>query len=278
METKNHEESVKERYSEAAKNIKSTPITNMCSCSSKNLTKEAAKKIGYTSKQLESVPEDANMGLGCGNPLAFSNIKKGDAVVDLGSGGGFDCFIASPLVGENGKVIGVDFTPEMVQKARANAKKGNYNNVEFIQANIDSIPLTDNTIDLIISNCVINLASNKQKVFDESYRILKSGGHLSISDIVLTRDLPVHIMEILRKHNEFICFTGTEKKETFLFMLAKSGFKNIKINKETHYPVELMLADPMIKKVFSELEYKPSANEISEVISSIISVSLYAEK
>jgi len=182
------------------------------------------------------------------------------------------------MVGENGKVIGIDFTPEMIEKARKNAKKGNYKNVEFIHANIENIPLPSESADLIISNCVINLASNKQNVFDESYRILKIGGHLSISDIVLTRDLPEQVMNILKKHNEFICFTGTEKKDTFLFMLAKSGFKNVKITKETHYPVELMLADPMIKKVINELDYKPSANEISEIISSIISVSFYAEK
>lgn len=148
-----------------------------------------SKSIGYSNEDLETVPKDSNLGLGCGNPQLIANIRKGETVLDLGSGAGFDCFLASKKVGDNGLVIGVDMTFEMVTKARENAYENGYNNVEFRLGEIENLPVGNNMVDVIISNCVINLSPNKQRVYDEAYRVLRSGGRLAISDIVLMKDL-----------------------------------------------------------------------------------------
>jgi SAM-dependent methyltransferase len=274
METKNHEQLVKERYANVAKTRASELSKLSGCCGGKNIYNEISQQLGYSGEQINSVPEDANLGAGCGNPLSLSPIKKGDTVLDLGSGAGFDCFIASGLVGESGKIIGIDFTPEMIKKAEMNAEKGNYKNVKFLLANIESIPLVSNSVDLIISNCVINLSENKQDVFKESFRILKEGGHLSVSDIVLEKVLPERVFEMLKKHIN--CFSGAVKKSDFLQMLKNAGFKNIKITKESHYPIELILSDPIIQAIVSELN--PSNEEKREILSSIVSASFYAEK
>ena len=154
-----------------------------------------SKSIGYSEEELEIVPKDSNLGLGCGNPQLIANICEGETVLDLGSGAGFDCFLASKKVGEDGLVIGVDMTFEMVTKARNNAYENNYNNVDFRLGEIENLPVADNTVDVIISNCVINLSPNKQRVYDEAYRVLKEGGRLAISDIVLMKDLTDEMKE-----------------------------------------------------------------------------------
>ena len=154
-----------------------------------------SKSIGYSEEELETVPKDSNLGLGCGNPQLIANICEGETVLDLGSGAGFDCFLASKKVGEDGLVIGVDMTFEMVTKARNNAYENNYNNVDFRLGEIENLPVADNSVDVIISNCVINLSPNKQRVYDEAYRVLKEGGRLAISDIVLMKDLTDEMKE-----------------------------------------------------------------------------------
>ena len=154
-----------------------------------------SKSIGYSEEELEIVPKDSNLGLGCGNPQLIANICEGETVLDLGSGAGFDCFLASKKVGDSGQVIGVDMTFEMVTKARNNAYENNYNNVDFRLGEIENLPVADNTVDVIISNCVINLSPNKQRVYDEAYRVLKEGGRLAISDIVLMKDLTDEMKE-----------------------------------------------------------------------------------
>lgn len=186
-----------------------------------------SKSIGYSEEELEIVPKDSNLGLGCGNPQLIANICEGETVLDLGSGAGFDCFLASKKVGDIGQVIGVDMTFEMVTKARKNAYENNYNNVDFRLGEIENLPVADNSVDVIISNCVINLSPNKQRVYDEAYRVLKEGGRLAISDIVLMKDLTDEMKEDEKLYCGWV--TGASSVEELKYYLSKSGFKNISI-------------------------------------------------
>jgi Methylase involved in ubiquinone/menaquinone biosynthesis len=179
---------VKKKYSKIAKNGGSCCCQCGCGTLDEKNKKKISKAIGYSEEEINTVPE-ANLGLGCGNPTAFSNIKEGYTVLDLGSGAGFDCFLASKKVGKTGKVIGLDMTKEMINKARILAKEYGYTNVEFKLGDIEKMPIEDRSVDVIISNCVINLAPNKQEVFKEAYRVLKSGGKMYVSDIVLLGEL-----------------------------------------------------------------------------------------
>ena len=189
-----------------------------CSCSGKAVS----KSIGYSDSELENVPE-ANLGLGCGNPTALGEIKDGETVLDLGSGAGIDCFLASKKVGDKGKVIGIDMTKEMVEKARAIAKKYGYKNVEFRLGEIENLPVEGNSIDVIISNCVINLSPEKEKVFKEAYRVLKQGGKMFVSDIVLLKELT----EAQRKDEKLIagCVGGALLKKDYLEIIKNAGLK-----------------------------------------------------
>jgi len=193
-----------------------------CNCGCGVSNEEISKDIGYSAEEINNVPE-ANLGLGCGNPTALGAIKEGNIVLDLGSGAGFDAFLAAKKVGEKGKVIGVDMTPEMIKKARANAIKYKYNNVEFKLGDIEELPIKDNCIDIIISNCVINLAPDKDKVFSESYRVLKKGGKMFVSDIVLLGELTEE-----QKSDEGLltgCVAGALQKEEYLKKIKNAGFK-----------------------------------------------------
>ena len=184
-------------------------------------------RLGYSEGDLAAVPKGADMGLGCGNPRAIASIKAGETIIDLGSGGGFDCFLAAAETGETGRVIGVDMTPTMISKARDNAARGKYNHVEFRLGEIENLPVADNTVDVIISNCVINLSPNKARVFEETFRVLKSGGRLAISDVVASTELPDEMREDLMLYSG--CMAGASLISDIETILADCGFTDIKI-------------------------------------------------
>lgn len=192
------------------------------SCCGSSSNENIAKSIGYSDKEIKSAPK-ANLGLGCGNPVALAHIKQGDTVLDLGSGAGFDCFLAAEKVGDKGRVIGVDFTEKMIEMATQNAKNWELKNVEFRQGDIEALPVEDNSIDVIISNCVINLAPDKSKVFSESYRVLKKGGKMYVSDIVLLEELD----EKTKNNEELLagCVAGAILKDDYIKTIEKAGLK-----------------------------------------------------
>lgn len=229
--TRTIRDSIRRNYAQVA--IKGTTSGGCCcspGCCDSNSTigiKEATLRNGYTDKEMEATPSESNMGLGCGNPIAIASIQEGDTVLDLGNGGGFDCFLARRQVGESGYVIGVDMTPEMVNRARENAAKSGYNNVDFRLGEIENLPVSDSSVDIIISNCVVNLSQDKDKVFQEAFRVLKSGGKIAISDIVATADLPVEIKSDLRMMAG--CIAGAEYIDNINGMLKDAGFTNIKL-------------------------------------------------
>tara|TARA_R110002073_G_scaffold323204_1_gene500311 strand:- start:15798 stop:16655 length:858 start_codon:yes stop_codon:yes gene_type:complete len=184
-------------------------------------------RLGYSEDDLSAVPKGADMGLGCGNPRAIASLKEGEVVVDLGSGGGFDCFLAAPEVGATGHVIGIDMTPEMISKARSNAAKGNFATVEFRLGEIEHMPVADNTADVIISNCVINLSPDKAAVFQEAFRILKPSGRLAISDVVATAELPAE----MREDKELFsgCMAGAMEIEELKTVMKAAGFTDVRV-------------------------------------------------
>ncbi len=228
---------VKEGYARIAQQGTSCCSSNAC-CSSSNSARDISKTVGYSDDEMNAVPDGSNLGLGCGNPVAIAALKEGDIVLDLGSGAGFDAFLAAKKVGKSGRVIGVDMTEEMVERARVNAKKSGYDNVEFRLGEIEQLPVDDNTIDMIISNCVINLSPDKRAVFAEAFRVLKSGGRLMVSDLVLSKDLPATIKELVEGYVG--CLAGAIKKEEYIDFINKAGFKNIKIVSESPYPVDAL--------------------------------------
>ncbi len=220
MKSKEVKKSVRDSYAKVAKRGSSC-------CGDSSKSEDVSKAIGYSQEELLSIPDAANMGLGCGNPTAIASLKEGEVVLDLGSGGGLDCFLSSQKVGQTGKVIGVDMTPDMIDLARDNAEKNNFTNVEFRLGEIENIPVADNFVDIIISNCVINLSPEKQRVFDEAFRVLKPGGRIAISDIVLLKPLP----EAIRDNKKLLaaCVSGAELKDKYLEMIENAGFEDIQV-------------------------------------------------
>lgn len=224
-------QNVRSRYKEIA--LQEVNHNSCCSsdstcCGTSNNNKEVSAKLGYSDVELSMVLEGANLGLGCGNPQAIADLKPGEVVLDLGSGGGFDCFLAAHQVTETGFVIGVDMTPEMISRARSNAEKGGFKNTEFRLGEIEHLPVADNSVDVIISNCVINLSPDKPQVFKEAFRVLKSGGRIAVSDIVATTDLPLGNNDSL---GDFYsgCVTGASYVDELALMLKESGFTKISI-------------------------------------------------
>ena len=238
------------------------------------MAESISKNIGYSEQDINSVPDGSNLGLGCGNPIALASLKKGEVVLDLGSGAGFDCFLAAPRVGSSGRVIGVDMTPEMLDKARENARKGNYRNVEFRLGEIENLPAADNSVDVVISNCVINLSGDKPRVFQEAYRVLKPGGRLMVSDIVMLKELPGFVQESIAAYVG--CIAGAIRKNDYLKAVRKAGFSKVKVVDEAVFPLESMANDPTAKVIIDDLKITPE--QIKDTESSIASIKVYGEK
>jgi len=229
-------EKVKENYSQVVEENKSSGCCSSSCCGSsareEARAKELAEKMDYSQDDLESAFAEANYGLGCGNPGAIANLKAGETVLDLGCGAGFDVFLAARKVGNKGKVIGIDMTEAMIKKAKANAEKNEVNNVEFILGEIENLPVEDNSIDVIISNCVINLSPAKEKVFTEAKRVLKPGGRLAISDILKAEEFPAAIKANLDNYSG--CVTGSIARDELLSILEELEFKNIEVERKSH--------------------------------------------
>lgn len=221
-------EIVKQKYSEIATQDKEVNMSSCCGAG--GCSTEVYNIMSDDYSTMEGYNTDADLGLGCGLPTQYANIKKGDVVVDLGSGAGNDCFVARHETGETGKVIGIDFTPKMIEKARLNAEARGFNNIEFREGDIEHMPISSNTVDVVVSNCVLNLVPNKNEVFREIYRVLKPGGHFSISDVVLIGALP----DALRKDAEMYagCVSGAIQKQVYLELIHANGFEAVSVQKE----------------------------------------------
>lgn len=274
MNHKDVKKIVKEGYAKIAVQGGSCCGPASSCCGSVDLAQDISRKIGYSDEELKAVPESANLGLGCGNPVALASLREGETVLDLGSGAGFDCFLAANRVGEKGKVIGVDMTSEMIEKAKENARKGSYENVEFRLGEIEKLPVLDNSIDAVISNCVINLSPDKGKVFQEAFRILKPGGRLMISDIVLLKELPKLIKESIEAY--IGCLSGAVIKDAYLEKIRAAGFEDVQVIDETIFPVEFMANDPTLNKMIKNLGVV--AEKVKEVSSSVVSIKVQGIK
>ena len=268
MEDKQIKKVVREGYAKIAKQESSCCGSASPCCGNTDLAQDISKQIGYTDEELEAVPEGANLGLGCGNPVALASLREGETVLDLGSGAGFDCFLAAEKVGEQGKVIGVDMTPEMIERARENARKGNYANVEFRLGEIENLPVADNAADVLISNCVINLVSDKRRVFKETFRVLKPGGRFMISDVVLLKELPAFIKNSIEAY--IGCISGAIMRDEYISAIEAAGFHKVSIIDEMPFPIDCMTNDPTAKALIETLNIP--LEEVREVATSVISI------
>lgn len=258
---------VREKYGEIAKQTKSKTDTSCCESNSSCCTTEY-ESVGEDYSKLKGYSKDADLGLGCGLPTEHASIKEGDTVIDLGSGAGNDVFIAREIVGEKGKVIGIDMTEEMIEKANENNTKLGYENVEFRFGEIENLPITTEQADVVVSNCVLNLVPDKKKAFEEIFRILKSGGHFSVSDIVTSGKLPESLQSVAELYAG--CISGAISKEEYIEIVKQCGFENIKVQKER----TICLPDEFLMKYISDKEledYKKSDTRI-------YSITVYAEK
>ena len=257
---------VRKKYSEIASQDKEANQSSCCGAG--GCSTEVYSIMADDYGKIQGYVPDADLGLGCGLPTQYSKIKEGDTVIDLGSGAGNDCFIARAETGESGKVIGIDFTPAMIAKAKANAENLGYTNVEFRQGDIDNMPVAANVADVIVSNCVLNLVPDKPKVFKEIYRVLKPGGHFSISDIVLVGELP----EMLKTDAEMYagCVAGAIQKDAYLELIQSGGFENISLQKEK----SILIPDDILKNHLNEEELA----DFKAGQTGIFSITVYGEK
>jgi len=274
MEKKNIKKTVREGYARVARSGSSCCGPSSCCGGGDDRVTDISTNIGYSPEELSAVPEGANLGLGCGNPTALASLKEGEVVLDLGSGAGFDCFLAANKVGKSGKVIGVDMTHEMLERARENARKGGYGNVEFRLGEIENLPVADNSVDVIISNCVINLSPDKRRVFAEAKRVLRPGGRLMVSDIALLKELPAFIKD--SKAAYVGCIAGAVMKEVYLDLVSSAGFNDVKVLDETPYPVEFTPNEDEIKAAINKGIGKDEVSQIIEGV--VVSIKLEAKK
>lgn len=261
---------VKESYGKIARERASCCGPAASCCGMPN----AAAQRGYGAGEVAGVPEGADLGLRCGNPIAFASLQPGDTVLDLGSGAGFDCFIAATKVGPGGKVIGVDMTPEMVEQARENARISHFDNVEFRLGEIENLPLRDGEVDVVISNCVINLSPEKEKVFREAFRVLKPGGRLIVSDIVSATELP---QSVKRSTAAYIaCVAGAATREEYINAITKAGFEQVKIASEMIISGCCPTSDPIVQALSADPSIPP--HDLQKVASNIRSITIRAVK
>ena len=263
---------VRKGYARIAKSGSSCGCAPSSCCAPGGSAKKLSRAIGYREVEMDAVPEGANLGLGCGNPTALASIRRGETVLDLGSGAGFDSFLAARRVGPDGKVIGVDMTPEMVRKARANAKKGGYANVEFRLGEIENLPVDDDSVDLVISNCVINLVPDKKRAFKQAFRVLKPGGRMMVSDIVLAKKLPRVVMDSVAALVG--CLAGALLKDDYLDAITAAGFRKVEVLKQTSFPLEVMENDPTAQALAGKL----TAKQARDLAKSILSIGVKAVK
>ena len=264
---------VRKRYGIIARE-KSSCCGAVSTCETTDLHESISRKIGYTDEELNAIPEGADLGLGCGNPVALATLKEGETVLDLGSGAGLDCFLAADKVGKHGKVIGIDMTPEMVEKAKENASKGNYVNIEFRLGEIENLPVADNSVDAVISNCVINLSPDKKRVFQEALRALKPGGRLMVSDIVLLKEMPDFIRNSIEAYTG--CISGAAMKDEYIDTIRMAGFQDVKIIDESPFHIECMANDPTVKTIIEK--FKVSPEKLKEAASSVVSIKVHGVK
>ncbi len=268
-------ERVREGYGRIARGQASSCCGGGSSCCGGGISSRTiAERIGYSPEELEQAPEGANLGLGCGNPLALAALAEGQTVLDLGSGAGFDCFLAARAVGPTGRVIGVDMTPEMIVRARANAERAGVEHVEFRLGEIEALPVADRTIDVILSNCVINLSPDKPRVFAEAYRVLKPGGVLAVSDIVLKRPLPEALAASVSAYVG--CIAGASLREDYLAFLREAGFADVEVIEETPFYAVEDSADPWVREIREQSGL--SAQELREAAQAVVSLKLRARK
>jgi arsenite methyltransferase len=274
MKQEEIKKSVRDGYARIAKTAGSCCFPSASCCGSDQAVETISRDIGYSDEDLKNVPEGANLGLGCGNPIALASLKEGETVIDLGSGAGFDCFLAASQVGYSGRVIGVDMTPEMLDKARQNARKGGYVNVEFRLGEIENLPVADNIADIITSNCVINLSPDKGRVFQEAFRVLKPGGRLMVSDIVLLKPLPDVVKASVEAY--IGCVSGAELKVRYLKAIREAGFQDVQIIGETLFPIQDLVSHPAAKDL--SLGSDTLQDVADQLSASIVSIKVSAVK
>ncbi|MGZ4935710.1 MAG: arsenite methyltransferase [Halobacteriota archaeon] len=276
MEEDNIKRVVRDAYAKVAQRerdpLKLIPVGGCCG--SADRAHEISKAVGYGDDELHSVPEGANLGLGCGNPTAIATLKKGETVLDMGSGAGFDCFLAANVVGDDGRVIGVDMTPEMIDKARSNARSGGYTNVDFRLGELEHLPAADNSIDVIISNCVINLTPDKGAVFKEAFRVLKPGGRFAVSDMVVLTALPAAVQQSVAAYVG--CLSGAILKDAYLQAIRDAGFGDVHVVDETSFSLECMANDPTAQAIEQSLDL--TSEELRDVADAVRSIKVTGEK